>query len=91
MTTRKRVHELKAGDLIKEHGAVFKVITDAAESQSHRPQAGHLQTAHGPCDTAWAVGVWVSGAIVPGYFGPGAEWVLQGNFLADSYLVVKPN
>lgn len=72
-----------------EYGAVFKVIRDAVESQSHRPQAGHLQTAHGPCDTAWADGVWVSGTIVPGYFGPGVNWTFQGNFLADTYQVVQ--
>jgi len=57
------------------------------ESQSHRPQAGHLVTAYGPCDTARAIGQWVSGQIVPNYFGPKDNWTFQGNFNAGQYEV----
>jgi hypothetical protein len=75
-------HHLKAGDLVTFHGAVFKIIENAQESNSHRPQAAHLVTAHGPSACAWAVGRWVRGNSVPGYFGPGIDWNFQGNHQA---------
>jgi hypothetical protein len=89
---KKYIHEFKTGDMVKAHGAVFRVLHDARESQAHRPQAGHLITAHGPCECAWAHAEWVSGNVVPGYFGPSQkEWGFQGNFLAGKYEVIQPN
>jgi hypothetical protein len=72
-------HHLKAGDLVAFHGAVFEIIENARESNSHRPQAAHIVTAHGPCDVAKAIGRWVRGGSIPGYFGPGTNWTFQGN------------
>ena len=87
MKTMKYIHQFKAGDIVSDHGALFRVLNDAKESQGHRPQAAHLVTAYGPCDTAWADAEWVSGQIIPGYFGPGKTWRFQGNFLAGKYQV----
>ena len=84
---KKFIHQFKAGDLVRCHGALFRITKDARESVWHRPQAGHLQTAFGPSDTARAESVWVSGEIVPGYFGPGQSWTFQGNFRAGLYSV----
>jgi hypothetical protein len=84
-TMKKYIHNFKAGDLVKAHGAVFRIIEDAKESNAHRPHAGHLRVAHGPSDCAWANGEWVSGQIIKGYFGPGQNWLFQGNFLAGQY------
>jgi hypothetical protein len=53
----------------------------------HRPQAGHLETAAGPIEVARAEGEWISGEIVPGYFGPNTPWTFQGNFNCGLYRV----
>jgi len=87
---KKYIHEFKTGDMVRAHGAVFRVLHDAKESQAHRPQSAHLTTAHGPCDTAWTNAEWVSGNTVSGYFGPDVKrnWTFQGNFLAGKYEVI---
>ena len=87
MQTTKYIHEFKEGDIVHAHGALFKIVSGAQESQAHRPQAGHLQTAFGPCDVAWAIGKWISGESITGYFGPSNNWVFQGNFRAGKYKV----
>jgi hypothetical protein len=87
MTTKKFIHQFKQGDLVQSHGATFRVLENARESVWHRPQAGHLETAFGPSDTARAEAEWVSGVIIPGYFGPGQNWLFQGNFRAGQYSV----
>ena len=46
-TNRKFIQQLKKGDVIQAHGAVFEITDDAYESNGHRPQVGHLVTAHG--------------------------------------------
>jgi hypothetical protein len=78
---KKRIHDLKVGDVVAEHGGKFRVTESARESQGHRPQAAHLTTAHGPCDCAVAKAVCIEGRI-QGYFAPGSTWTFQGNFLA---------
>jgi hypothetical protein len=78
---KKRIHDLKAGDVVAAHGGKFRVTEGARESQGHRPQAAHLITAHGPCDCAVAKAVCIEGRI-QGYFAPGSTWTFQGNFLA---------
>jgi hypothetical protein len=78
---KKRIHDLKVGDVVTAHGGKFRVTENARESQGHRPQAAHLTTAHGPCDCAVAKAVCIEGRI-QGYFAPGSTWTFQGNFLA---------
>ena len=78
MDKYKRVSELKAGDMVKAHGGLFLVTESARESQAHRPQAGHLITAHGPAHCAVAVSKCIEGS-VKGYFEPGSVWRFQGN------------
>lgn len=85
---QKYIHQLKQGDIVECHGAKFRILYDAKESQGHRPQAGHLMTAHGPCDVAYTEGQWIEGQTIPGYFGPKQNWTFQGNFLAGQYEVL---
>jgi hypothetical protein len=95
--TKKYIHQLKAGDLVRAHGGIFQVTQDARESQSHRPTywagggaagegRGHV-TLPGPCSCAYAPAVCLEGTI-PGYFKPGSSWDFQGNFLAGKYSVI---
>jgi hypothetical protein len=81
--TTKHIHQFKTGDIVSAHGAKFMIIDDARESQAHRPRYPAL----GPSDCAIAVGKWVGGVIVPGYFGPGEDWKFQGNLNAGKYSV----
>jgi hypothetical protein len=88
MTNTKRIHQFKAGDIVHAHGATFRILEDARESQGHRPMSAHLVTAPGPCAVAYTKGEWIGGQVIPGYFGPGHEpWSFQGNFLAGLYQV----
>jgi hypothetical protein len=75
--TRKRIADLKAGDIVRDHGALFRVDSDARESVSHRPQAAHLEQAHGPSCCAVAAATCIYGEIA-GYFRPGSSWTFQG-------------
>lgn len=91
--TKKYIHQLKAGDLVRAHGGIFQVTQDARESQSHRPTywagsagLGHV-TLPGPCSCAYAAAVCLEGEI-PGYFKPGSSWDFQGNFLAGKLTVI---
>lgn len=82
--TQKYISELKAGDLVMAHGGLFKVLHDARESQSHRPnhwtsETGRIDLA-GPCPVAYAEAVCLDGEI-KGYFKQGTKWDFQGNFL----------
>ena len=86
-TTRKYTSELKAGDIVRAHGGVFRILEDARESQAHRPQAAHLEQAHGPCDCAKAKSICIEGEYGH-YFWPGSEWTFQGNFRAGQWLVI---
>ena len=81
----KYIHQLKVGDIVHAHGGVFRIVENARESITHRPQSAHLTPAHGPSDTARAKAVCIKGTI-PGYFSPGSEWTFQGNFLAGKQI-----
>jgi hypothetical protein len=87
----KRVHNLKAGDLVHVHGAVFRIIEDAKACMGFSlwyRKSGKCEPLHGPVDVAQARGEWVSGETVKGYFGPDCTpWVFQGNFNAGLYRV----
>lgn len=83
----KYIKDLKKGDVVLWHGARFRILDDAKESQGHRPQRDHNMTAHGPSDVAWAIGEWIEGETVKGYFGPLDPWNFQGNLRAGRYRV----
>ena len=83
----KRIHELKVGDIVKEHGGTFRVIENAREAGFARPMSAHLTYAAGPSACAVAKSVCIDGCI-PGYFQPGSEWTFQGNFLAPRCVVI---
>lgn len=91
MNTQKRIHHFKAGDIVHFHGARFRILDDARESHGHWPQSAHLTRAAGPSDVAVAVGEWIDGEIVRGYFGPGKNWGFQGNFNVSPYKVESNN
>ena len=86
----KRVHQLKAGDLIRHYGAVFRVIEDARPSYSFAlwyRKAGKCEPLHGPVDTAEARAEWVGGEPTP-YFSKDTPWLFQGNFSDGLFLEV---
>ena len=85
--TYKYISQLKAGDIVRAHGGVFRIIEDARESRSHRPMAAHLVQAHGPSDCAIAKSVCIEGEFAH-YFWPGSEWTFQGNNLASKLAVI---
>ena len=86
MKQRKFIKDFKAGDIVHAHGGRFIVTSDARESQSHRPQAGHLKTAHGPSDCAYAPAKCIEGKFGH-YFYPGSVWAFQGNLYAGLHTV----
>ena len=81
---KKRIHELKKGDIVSAHNALFRVLFDARESSGHRV----IDAGPGPIDIAYTEAEWVSGEIVPHFFGPECNWVFQGNFNAG-FLTIK--
>jgi hypothetical protein len=76
-TITKTVPQLRAGDVVVQHGGRFLVTADAQESCGHRPRWPNA----GPSDCAWAPSICLTGEI-PGYFRPGSAWRQQGNHLA---------
>jgi hypothetical protein len=81
---KKRIHNLKAGDIVLAHGARFLVTHNAIESQAHRPKFwadGFFHSEHGASDTAYALAICIEGYI-EGYFEPSGKWTFQGNFNA---------
>lgn len=78
----KRIADLKAGDIVREHGAIFRILSDATMSETHRERHwDRLECIHvlheGPVNCAWTKGECLEGE-VPGYFKPGSEWTFQG-------------
>lgn len=88
---KKFIYNLKAGDLVKAHGGVFKVIEDAHEVAWHRPKYWNSATGSvelmGPSDCAAAAAICIEGEF-PGYFKPGSEWVFKCNAKAGQYTLV---
>ena len=82
----KTISEFKVGDIVNYYGGKFEIVSDARESQGHRPMVAHLVQAEGPSDCAIAEAVCISGE-VQGYFKPGADWTFQGNHKAGQYRV----
>lgn len=68
--------DLKAGQIVRQHGGRFLVLENARPSNGHLPQDGI-----GPTDCAVAPAQCIEGQ-VGGYFWPGSDWTLQGNQLA---------
>lgn len=70
--------DLVVGDKVHQHGAVFEVkeITRFFNGGSNSDcQANHSE--------------WLEGNAVPGYFGPGIVWNIQGNELAGVWVETK--
>ena len=77
----KSTHQLRRGDRVTFHGGVFLIISDARESQTHRPDGYWPADGVGPSCCIVLDSVCESGH-VPGYFAPGTPWAIQGNHLA---------
>lgn len=85
--TKKYIYNLKAGDIVKAHGGLFRVIEDAKEVAWHRPRAwgqSHGFELAGPSDCAAATAICIEGKF-DGYFDVGTEWVFKCNALAGEY------
>lgn len=77
---RKTTAQLNAGDVVHAHGGVFRILHDALEANTFRPQADRLVEAHGPSDTAYAKSICIAGECGH-YFYQGSDWLFQGNQL----------
>ena len=66
--------DVRVGDVVHFHGARFEIISskEIMETQKDLIATGHKSYVR-------AVGKWLDGEIVPGYFGPGKNWDFQGN------------
>jgi hypothetical protein len=80
--TQKRIHEFKAGDIVRFHGARFRILADARPAYVSRIYDG---CTIGASSVAIADGRWIDGHIEPGYFAPDLDWTFQGNFNAGRY------
>lgn len=60
--------DVKIGDIIHFYGAMFEIISrrDGFDKKLNKPYCS-------------AIGKWISGKIIPGYFGPEKPWDFQGN------------
>lgn len=74
----KRIADLKAGDLVKAHGGLFRVVADPFDSIGHAPADPVSGWPVGPAGVAVAKAVCIEGQ-VPGYFWPGSDWTFQGS------------
>lgn len=88
---QKPIKDLKAGDIVAEHGGTFRILADATESQSHRARhwdrAECIHIMHeGPTNCAWTEGECLSGEI-PGYFKPGTRWTFQGTCAVNVWVI----
>jgi hypothetical protein len=77
MTTKQiSTTELNVGDIVRFYGARFEIYSTAMYPERDDPRFA----ANGPVMVA--MGKWLDGEIVRGYFGPGKDWNFQGNKLA---------
>lgn len=72
MKTIKNTHQLRKGDRIAIHGAVFLITSDPCLSGSHPPENNFGPSAVVRCDS-----ICESGEAKP-YFWPGSSWTVQG-------------
>lgn len=72
--------QAQVGDIAHFGGAIFRIkeIRNFALNDDSRLQ--------GPQPVAVNIGEWVSGDIVPCYFGPDLDWNFQGNSNATMWI-----
>lgn len=76
-TTPIRIADLKVGDLVEDHGGVFRVTEEPFDSIGHSKWTDAEGWPVGPAGVAVAPAECVEGEI-PGYFKPGSSWTFQG-------------
>ena len=68
--TTKRINQMdvKVGDIVHFYGARFEIISrrDGSDKELNKPYCS-------------AIGKWLDGQVVRGYFGPEKNWNFQGN------------
>jgi hypothetical protein len=89
----KRIHQFKAGDLIRDRfGAIFRIVEDAKPSMAHhlwQPANGKKIPLHGPVSVAEASAQWVGGEPTPHFF-EGSPWFFQADIKTSIlYEVIK--
>jgi hypothetical protein len=67
--------EVKVGDVVHFYGARFEIISRKDYVETDKDL---LALGAGPTYCS-AIGKWLDGAIVRGYFGPTKNWNFQGN------------
>ena len=74
--------DLAVGDHVFAHSAVFEIyrVTIRPERDPVYGDGRGIMV---------AMGRWLYGDIVPGYFGPGRDWNFQGNSNVDHYVITK--
>lgn len=66
---------LKVGHIVHFHGARFEITS----TKTYPQEAYHITRYGVISDTMSAIGKWIDGTTVTGYFGPGKDWHFQGN------------
>jgi hypothetical protein len=73
----KNILDLQAGDIVHSHGARFEII----KTDKYPPAPNSLLSSYIGWneDVMVAIGQWIDGDIIRGYFGPFQNWAFQGN------------
>lgn len=67
--------DVKVGDIVHSYGARFEII-----SRTDHKETDPVVLAYGGTETfCSAIGKWLDGEIIRGYFGPDMNWNFQGN------------
>jgi hypothetical protein len=77
-TTPCHIADLRVGDLVHAHGALFRVTQQPFDSIGHAPEDPATGWPMGPSGVAVARAICLEGT-TPGYFWPGSDWTFQGN------------
>lgn len=66
--------DLKVGNIVHAYGARFEIveINEFEQTSEYLIKAGRTKIVS-------AIGKWIDGQILPGYFGPEKNWNFQGN------------
>jgi len=77
-----RTTDLNVGDIVHFHGARFEIYNTTMFRETEE-----RYKIYGPVMVA--MGKWLDGAIVNGYFGPNKDWNFQGNKNASVCVEMK--
>ena len=78
----RNILDLAVGDQVFAHSSVFEIYSVEIHPERD-PVYGDGR------GIMVAMGRWLYGAAVPGYFGPGKDWNFQGNSRVTHYVITK--